>query len=458
MRSIAALRSRLWPVSLLLLSALAPVVLPAQGVTPVAPSTITFADAIRLVLNQNVSVRQAQNTVESGSATIRQRQSAFLPSFSLSTSTSEAYGYNFNQTEGKIVDQTTTALSLGASSGVTLFDGGRNLAALRESRLTNSANGNDLTRARQTAVFTAASNFLSLVQREEQVRVQRDNLAAQQAQDSVIQRLVKAGARPISDQYQQQATVASAQYSLVSAQRDLEVARITLIRTLQLDPQGHYAFVAPAVRDSVPVRAFNLDSLLGRALTSREDLKALDTRLSATTQTLKSAASARLPQVSLSLGYNTAFNSASTLPFNTQLDQRRNGSLGVSLSLPVFDRNVASVAVQQARISADNARLALQDRRQAVAADVRQAYLDHDAAVQQLAAAQAQLAAAQLAATTQARRYDVGAGTLVEVTTARAQLVQAASAVVSAKYAVAFQQSLMAYYVGDLVPEAVTLN
>jgi outer membrane protein len=274
----------------------------------------------------------------------------------------------------------------------------------------------------------------------------------------VIQRLVRAGSRPISDQYQQQATVASAQYSLVSAQRDLEVARIALIRTLQLDPQGHYEFVTPAMRDSTRTVRFDLDSLLARALGTRADLRALDTRLAATSQSLRSAASTRLPQLSMSLGYNTAYNSASTLALSDQFSQRRNGSVGVAVSIPLFDRNVTSVAVQQARISADNARLAVQDRKQAVAAEVRQAYLDHSAAVEQLAAAQAQYAAADLAASTQARRYAVGAGTLVEVTAAQTQLVQAASAVISARFTVAFQQSLMSYYVGDLVPETTVLR
>lgn len=429
----------------------------AQTATP-PTATITFDDAIRLVLKQSVSVRQAENTVATSDATVRQRSSAFLPSLSLSTSSSENLGYNFNQTEGKIVDQATTSLNVGASSALTLYDGGRSLAALRESRLSTAANGSDLTRARQTAVFTAASNFLTLVQRDEQVRVQRDNLALQRSQDSVIQRLVRAGSRPISDQYQQQATVASAQYSLVSAQRDLEVARIALIRTLQLDPQGHYEFVTPAMRDSTRTVRFDLDSLLARALGTRADLRALDTRLAATSQSLRSAASTRLPQLSMSLGYNTAYNSASTLALSDQFSQRRNGSVGVAVSIPLFDRNVTSVAVQQARISADNARLAVQDRKQAVAAEVRQAYLDHSAAVEQLTAAQAQYAAADLAASTQARRYAVGAGTLVEVTAAQTQLVQAASAVISARFTVAFQQSLMSYYVGDLVPETTVLR
>lgn len=420
--------------------------------------TITFEDAIRLALKQSAAVRQAENTVASSSATVRQRSSAFLPSLSVSTNTSESFGFTFNQNEGRIVDSKVTSVNLNASSQLTLYDGGRNIAQLRESRLSAEANESDLNRARQTAVFTAASGFLTLVQRQEQVRVQQDNLKVQMAQDTVIQRMVRAGARPISDQYQQQATLASAQYSLVTAQRDLELASVSLIRTLQLDPSGNYSFTAPTIPDSIHVASFDLDSLLTRAVGSRPDLDALDTRAEATTFSLKNAGGSRLPQLNMSMGYGTAFNSASNLSFADQVNQRRNGSLGLSVSIPIFDRRVASVAIEQARIAADNARINLQDRKLAIAAEVREAYLNHRAAVGQLAAARAQLAAAELAASTQARRYEVGAGTLVEVTSARAQLVQAASAVVTAKYALAFQQSLMAYYVGDLTPESVSLQ
>lgn len=431
--------------------------LTTRGTAQGTPITITFDDAVRLALTQSVAVRQAENTVATSTATVRQRSSAFLPTFSLSTNTAESYGYTFNQNEGRIVDQTTTSLNLNANSALTVYDGGRNIAQLKEARLSNDANDSDLSRARQTAVFTAASGFLTLVQREEQVRVQRDNLGAQMAQDTVIQRMVRAGARPISDQYQQQATVASSQYSLVTAQRDRELARVALMRALQLDPRGEYTFVAPVMADSMRIMRFNLDSLLTKALGSRADLEALDTRLEATAFTVRNAVGTRLPQVSMSLGYGTNFNSASELSFGNQFNQRRSGSLGVALSVPIFDRRQASVAGQQARIAADNARLSVQDRRLAVGSEVREAYLNHTAAVEQYDAARVQLAAAELAATTQARRYAVGAGTLVEVTSARAQLVQAASAVVTARYALAFQQSLMSYYVGDMIPESTSL-
>ena len=60
--------------------------------------------------------------------------------------------------------------------------------------------------------------------------------------------------------------------------------------------------------------------------------------------------------------------------------------------------------------------------------------------------------------TTSQQRYQAGAGTLVELTQARAAQVQAASAVVSARYGLVFQQTLMSYYTGELDPAHVVLN
>jgi outer membrane protein len=60
--------------------------------------------------------------------------------------------------------------------------------------------------------------------------------------------------------------------------------------------------------------------------------------------------------------------------------------------------------------------------------------------------------------TTSQQRYQAGAGTLVELTQARAGQVQAASAVVSARYGLVFQQAIMSYYTGELDPTRITLG
>jgi outer membrane protein len=443
----------------LLIGALvAGVPLGAQQPTARAPrptTLVTFDQALKLALTQNTGVKQAQNSAALSGAAVTQQKLAFLPSLSVSTNTGQAYGRNFSQTDGTILNTTTNTLNAGISSSVTLFDGMKNVANLRSAQADEQASEQDLTRAKQTAVFSVASNFLSLVTLQQQLTVQQQNLAAQEALENQISQFVKAGSRPVSDLYQQQASAASARAGVVTAQNNVELAKVDLIQTLQLDPRGTYDFQAPAVPDTLGGAAhFDLDSLLDRAFAQRPDLGAESSRVDAAQQDVKAANASRWPTISLTGGYNSGVSSAADASFLDQLNQRRGGSLGIGISIPIFDRGATQAATERAQIQADNAKLALSTQRQQVALEVRRAYLDYEAAKQQLAAADAQQKAATLAVTTTQQRYQVGAATLVEVTQARATQVQAQSAFINARNNLVFQQSLMSYYTGELDPSA----
>jgi outer membrane protein len=244
----------------------------------------------------------------------------------------------------------------------------------------------------------------------------------------------------------------------VSAEQAVELARISLIQTLQLDPRGTYDFVSPTVADASSVPHYDLDSLLDRAFTSRSDLAAEQTRVDAAKVGTKAAGSTRLPTVSLSTSYNATYNSALANALGNQLDQSRGGSVSIGVAFPLFDRGATSVAVQQAKIQEDNARLQLSNEKQAVALDVRRAYLAIETSRQQLAVAIAQQKAADLAVSTTQARYQVGTSSLLELTQARASQLQAATAVVSARNALAFQNALMPYYTGELDPAKALLE
>jgi outer membrane protein len=427
---------------------------------PNAPSqTITFDDAIRIALRQNTTLLQANNSAALSSATVRQQRLSLLPDLRFTTNTGQNYGRTFSEEEGRIIDQTTQSMNAGLSSSVTLFNGLANIASLRSAQLSEDAGERNVKRAEQTVAFTVASNFLALVQQQEQLRVQRENLAAQEAQEKQIKAFVDAGSRPISDLYQQQAAVAAARSQVVNAERAFELAKVDLIQTLQLDPRGSYAFAPPALDTTSKANAtFSLDSLLTRALGRRSDLFAQQSLVSAASQNVKAAKGSRWPSLSLSAGYNSAFSSATSIGFTDQLNQRRGGSIAIGMSIPLFDRGTTDLAAQRAEIAEDNARLELKDRQQQVGLEVRRAYLDYRAATQQLDAAEAQLRAAALALQASQQRYNVGAATLLEVTQARATQLQAASALVTARYGLLFQRTLIGYYVGDLDPRAVTIG
>lgn len=421
------------------------------------PQRITFEQAVGIALERNGAVRQAQNTSDLSNANVRQQKLSLLPDLRMNVSGSETVGRAFNQTEGTVIDQSTQALSSGLSSSLTLFDGGKTRAAIRGAQATADASTQDLTRARQTAVFTVATDYVSLANQQEQLRVQQENLAAQQAQLAVIQTFVNAGSRPVSDLYQQQATVASATLAIAQAQQAVELAKVDLMQALQLDASKTYDFVAPAL--SAPdSSSMNLDSLIARAYDARADLDASQARLDAAGQDVKAAKASRMPTISITGSYSSAVNSASALSIADQLDQRRGGSVGIGVSVPLFDRGSASIAAQRAELAESNARIALESEKQSVALDVRRAYLNQLSARQQLAAAEAQLAAATQSVTTTEARYRAGAATLVEVTQARSQRVSAASALATARNNLVLQRAVMSYYTGDLDPKSVTLH
>jgi outer membrane protein len=432
----------------------------AEGVaadTASAGTPITFEDAVQIALKQNITLAQAQNAVASDAASVRGAKLSFLPNLQLSTSGSQTYGRNFSETTGDVLNRNNQSLNAGISSSVTLFDGLQNVATLHEAEKNQDAGELDLVRAKQTTVFTVASNYLSIITEQEQLKVQQENLASLQAQEDEIKKMVDAGARAISDLYSQQASTAAAKLAVVNAQHDLELGKVDLVQTLRLDPKVTYNFIAPTVNDTATTN-YDLDSLTARAYAQRADLSAESARVDASAQGVKAANAGWWPTVSLSAGYNSSYSSATGLPFLDQFDQARGGSISIGVSIPIFDRGQTSVDAQKAKIQEDNAKLALDAQKQEVALEVKRAYLNYESAGEQLAAAQAQQSASDLAVTTSQQRYQAGAGTLIELTEARAAQVQAASAVVSARYGLVFQQALMSYYTGELDPAHVVLN
>lgn len=412
---------------------------------------ITYEEAIRIALEQNTDLKQTENTARLSELDVRQARNQFLPNLSLGAQTGQSVGRSFSESEGTTIDTNAKFANINVNSGVTLFDGFSNVAALRAAKLAGQANRLDVTRGRETVVFTVASDYLALIQQQEQLRVQRESLTAQADLEDQVQTYVNAGARTIADLYQQQANVAGARLSVVQAERASELAKVDLIEALQLDPHGAYEFEPPkaeviAAAGERPA----LMTLMDRALTQRADLIAGKARVEAADQQVRVARGEFWPTVSLSAGYGSSYNSASDTSFSDQLDQRRGGSIGLSLSIPIFDRGSARIDTRRAEIAADNARINQQALHNNVGLQVRRAYLDFRSADEQLTAAEAQQKAAELAMQAVNDRYSAGAATLVEVSQARATQVQAASAAIAARYGALFQRTLLDYYVGNL--------
>lgn len=417
------------------------------------PQRITFDDAIRIALDQNYQIKQWSNSVRLAEIDVSSARAAFLPTFNMFSSGGRSFGLSFDTNVGELRTTANDRFNIGASTGLTLFNGFSDVARLRQSQLSLTASDLELERGRQIIVFTVAGQFLTYVEQREQILVQQENLLALQQQLSQIEEFVRAGSRPMSDLYQQRAAVASAELAIIEAERASQIAEANLIQTLQLDPLGSYEFEVPdeSVLSLAPID-YSLDELITGALTRRADLRASEVNIDAYWQGVRQVKAGRLPSLRMSASASTSYNSGIGLDFGDQFDRNRSESISLSLNVPVFNRRQTNSTLQRAYVQYENARLVLEDRRQQVGVEVRSAYLDYVSAEKRLEVTEQQLVYREQALEAERERYNVGAATLVELTQAQSAYVQAASDRVQARYTFFIRKRLIDYYTGVLDP------
>ena len=418
------------------------------------PQEITFQDAVRIALDQNIQLRQSTNQLRLSEIDVRSARAAYLPNFNVSTGGGTNFGLSFDTNVGELRTTANSRFNMSAGTSVTLFDGFQRQSNLRQSRLNVTANDLSLDRQRQWVVFQVANQFLLYIQQSEQIAVQQENLAAAQQLLAQIEEFVRVGTRPVSDLYQQQATVETAELSILQVEQQAQVVMANLLRILQLDPLGSYEFVVPELEDEYLVpEEFDLDDLITRARQQRSDLRAQEVSVLAARQELRAASMSMLPQLSFSAGAGTSYNSGiRAVDFRGQLERNRSESISLSVQVPVFNRLRSRTQKQRAQVSYENARLTVEDTQQEVGIEVRQAYLDYVIAEKQLEVSERQLVFRQQALDAARERYNVGAATLVELTQAQSDFVQASQDAITARYTIFVRKRLIRYYTGELDP------
>lgn len=420
--------------------------------------TIGFEEAVQIALSQNIALQQTANNVELDSREVFQRRMNFLPNLTFSTNGSRGSGF-WQDEAGRNVAFTNQNVNGSFSTNLNVFNGFADVGALEQAKHERDASSYMYDRGRQDVVFNVVDNFLAYVNSREQVRIQEENVESQQQQLAQIEEFVNVGTRPISDLYQQQAAVAQAELQVLNAQRTAELNKTRLIQVLHLEPFGNYEFQAPQVEAvAIPVEQYQVESLLQAAFDQRVDLEAQEERILAAREGIRIARSQYWPRIDLGGSYRSNFSPDANGGLFDQLDSNRGNNIGFSISMPIFDRFSRGTSVQQAEVSYKNERLQLETLRQDVALQVRQAYFDYLITEKRIDVTDTQVRSARQALEAAEERYNVGAGTLVELTQARAQYVEAVSNQAQAKYDLLFQGKLVDYYTGRLNPNQDLLS
>ncbi|MGM0588614.1 MAG: TolC family protein [Bacteroidota bacterium] len=422
-------------------------------------NVITLEDAITIALENNYTLKQAQNNLDLAKTEVKSAKMDLAPSLSASMSGSRNIGRQFNTTTGQIDDQATNSFSSSVGARVTLFDGFRNIQNLRRSEVNEKYTQKNLERTREDIIFNTASSFLQVLLDQRLLTIAQENLEASQKQLEQVKAQVEVGARPSVDLYNQESTVANNELEVIRRENTLAYNRIDLIRLLRMDPLKDYEFDDPEIEaEKITAKPVSLEQMVQQALQNRSDLRAQELLIQTRKHDLNISKAGLYPTLSFDAGVSSRYNdrlvsrvTMQSVSFNDQFfDQNINRSLSLSLNIPIFSNFNNKLNIERSEVNLRNAQLTLEDQKLGVQQEVRQAYNDYIALAKELESTQKALRAAQRTYETQQERYKVGASTLIELSQANASFVEAQSNRARTIINFIFQEKLLDYYLGKL--------
>ena len=122
----------------------------------------------------------------------------------------------------------------------------------------------------------------------------------------------------------------------------------------------------------------------------------------------------------------------------------------MNISVPIFNGGLFRARQTEAEMKAKAAAENVNDLQNRIARDVRVAYLNATTAYDRMALTQQLLQQAQLALDLAQTRYDLGLGSIVELSTAQLNVTSARIADASAHYEYQSQRILVDYQIGVL--------
>ena len=316
--------------------------------------------------------------------------------------------------------------SVGGSVGMNILS----VPAISEKRRQDILKGGAIhseAEARNTVAFTVKQRYFELVKAVRLAQVSRESERLARDEETRSEALFQVGTVARGDVLKARARRAQTQLDRITAVNQVELARAKLAQTMGLDP-GTTIEIDESLDESVSVP----DSLAAvrTALRVRPGLSRSMSTERAARAGLFGAKAARLPSVTGNLSVDRSkvideleFDPGSISYEDERYATRWQGS--VALSLPIFD----GLALEGNTRSAKGALLEAEaNRRQEerdVAVEVQQAWLDLREAVERISVAKEGLASAEEDYKFSKGRYELGAGTILDLLNAEVSLEQA---------------------------------
>jgi len=163
---------------------------------------------------------------------------------------------------------------------------------------------------------------------------------------------------------------------------------------------------------------------------------------------VKVAQAGYAPTLSLSANYSSDFSSLSSNSFSSQLSNNQMQRVGLSLSIPIFNRFSTKTTVQKSKINLKEAELSLLETKKNLLQTVETVYQNTVAGKSRYDAAIVQHSSANESYKISEEQFNLGMLNSVDLLKAKNTLLSAQKELVQSKYTAILNRKILDFYMG----------
>ena len=427
----------------------------ALGISANAQDSWTLRQCIDYATTHNVTILQAEINVKKNEVEANTAKWARLPN--LNASGSQSFNWGRTQTAvkdadtgdytTKYVNTSSRGTNMSLTSSVPIFTGFEIPSQYNLSKLNLKASMADLQKAKEDLAINIASAYLQALFNKELHQVALGQVALSQEQYNRIETLEQLGKASVAELAEAKSRVAQDELNVVQTFNNYRLSILDLTQLIELEtPEGF------EVAD--PDEAFQLnpltppDEVYSYAVLNKPAIQAAQARLEGSKQSIKIAQSALYPSVNLNGSLGTNYYSTLNRSFSQQLGDNFNRYIGVSLSIPIFNRFATRNRVRTAKLQHDDYALKLEDTKKTLYKEIQQAWYNATAAESKYASSEAAAEASQASFELTSKKYENGTATAVAYNEAKQNFLKAQSDELQAKYEYIFRSKILDFYKG----------
>lgn len=409
-----------------------------------ASKTWTLQECLDYAYQNNIQVRQSRNNQLSGIEDTKQAKAALFPS--LVASTTQSYT---NYPSSEVTDNNSYTGTYGITAGMTIFEGGKLRTEVKRQKVQNQMDALSVEESVNDIRIAIVQAYMQCLYAADAVRINRSTAEASKAQRDRAEEMLRTGSISRVDFAQLQSQYSSDEYQIVVAGSTLDNYKLQLKQLLELDIMEEMNPAVPGVKEENVLKALPpKNEVYETALKVMPQIRRGELGIEAAKLEEKSARAGFFPSISLSASVGTGHMSNNDFESGSQIWNRFNENIGLTLSIPIFSNRKNRTAVNKAKIAVDNSYLEWTSLQKELLRDVESAYLDAVSAQAQYLSAREKEKYARESYELTSEQFRVGVKNTVELITAQNEYSAAQQQVLQAKYLTLLSIELLNIYQG----------